>query len=481
MAELQQSFEVLTQLDDATLHGELKRTVGAANALTAELLAQLGELEARGIYRERACSSLYTYCVYELRMSEDAAQRRCRAARLARQFPVLLDMVAEASIQLTGILLLGPHLTAENHRELLARARYRTKREIERLVAMVAPRPDVQARVEPLRRAGAEGTATQLNVSDARGSRPRNTWAAFARALAGPVRQLQAGVGAGQAPPSPVGVAATPMAVTDEMWPATLPAVPERADEMRYKVQFTADQAYVDLLEEARDLLQHELPDRDLVEVQRRALQRLVEQLRRRKHAGTERPRVWKAPPTTGPVRRRPVSSRHPPAAVRRAVWQRDGGRCAYVDERGTRCRETAGLEFHHLEAHALGGPTSEPNLSLRCRAHNALAAEHDFGRQLMQRYTRAGRDDAHSSSAGRAAEAARGGPRRRGARTLDDYGGLGLGTAHSGRRQDEPPARSDQILPAAAVRSPALRRDQGGRRGLSRSQTTVGAEHDAR
>src|SRR5215510_5996373 len=103
------SFSALSQLTDECLHGEVKRLAGRANTLTAELLAHLGEVEARGIHRERACSSLYTYCVYELCMSEDEAQRRCRAARLARQFPVLLQMLAEASIHLTGLLLIGPH------------------------------------------------------------------------------------------------------------------------------------------------------------------------------------------------------------------------------------------------------------------------------------------------------------------------------------------------------------------------------------
>ena len=126
------------------------RLVGRANTLTAELLAHLGEVEARGIHRERACSSLYTYCVYELCMSEDEAQRRCRAARLARQFPVLLEMLAEASIHLTGVLLIGPHLTADNQSELLARVRYRTKREIERIVGELAPASDLPPRVEVL-------------------------------------------------------------------------------------------------------------------------------------------------------------------------------------------------------------------------------------------------------------------------------------------------------------------------------------------
>jgi len=152
------SMNSLAQLTDASLHSELKRLVGCSNTLTAQLLAHLGEVEARGIHRERACSSLYTYCVYELRMSEDEAQRRCRAARLARQFPILLDMLAEASLHLTGLLLIGPHLTEENQAELLARARFRTKREIERLVAEIAPCRDVPSRIMPLHRAGAVDT-----------------------------------------------------------------------------------------------------------------------------------------------------------------------------------------------------------------------------------------------------------------------------------------------------------------------------------
>jgi hypothetical protein len=65
---------------------------------------------------------------------------------------------------------------------------------------------------------------------------------------------------------------------------------------------------------------------------------------------------------------------------VRRQVFDRDGGRCTHVDPRGQRCRETSLLELHHREPHARGGPDSAENLTLRCRAHNALAAERDFG-----------------------------------------------------------------------------------------------------
>ena len=58
----------------------------------------------------------------------------------------------------------------------------------------------------------------------------------------------------------------------------------------RYKVQFTASQEYVDLLERARDLLSHALPDRSIEEVHLRALRTLVAGLEKKKYAATDTP-----------------------------------------------------------------------------------------------------------------------------------------------------------------------------------------------
>ena len=77
---------------------------------------------------------------------------------------------------------------------------------------------------------------------------------------------------------------------------------------------------------------------------------------------------------------------RHVPAAVRRAVFERDEGRCTYTAASGQRCRETRHLELHHVHAFSRQGEHTNENLTLRCRAHNALAAESDFGRDLIER-----------------------------------------------------------------------------------------------
>ena len=120
----------LAQLSDDELLANTRRLVGKSNQLLAALLAHLAEVETRGIHRSRRCASLYTYCIYELRFSEDAAARRSAAARLTKEFPILLEAVAAGELHLTGLLMIGPHVTAENHERVLGRAKFRTKNEL---------------------------------------------------------------------------------------------------------------------------------------------------------------------------------------------------------------------------------------------------------------------------------------------------------------------------------------------------------------
>jgi hypothetical protein len=81
--------------------------------------------------------------------SEDAALKRVRVARLAERLPRVLDELRSGAIHLTGLFLLSQHLTRENAEALLAEARHRSRRELERLIASWFPRPDVPERVVP--------------------------------------------------------------------------------------------------------------------------------------------------------------------------------------------------------------------------------------------------------------------------------------------------------------------------------------------
>jgi hypothetical protein len=149
----------LETIPDEQLLTSVRKLVAKSNLALAELLAHLGEVEARGLHRSRACASLYTYCVYQLRMSEDAAFRRAKAARFVRRFPELFDRIAKGELHLTGLLMLGPHLDCPERTEILERARFRSKREIEKLVARIDPKLPVPGLVVPLGPAPARTTS----------------------------------------------------------------------------------------------------------------------------------------------------------------------------------------------------------------------------------------------------------------------------------------------------------------------------------
>src|SRR5882724_11627826 len=159
----------MASISDDELFATVRHLTARSNVALADLLLHLGEVERRGVHRLRACASLYTYCIYELRLSEDAAFRRSKAARLVREYPELHDAIAKGEIHLTGVLMIGPHLGGERHVEILRRARFRSKRDLLRLLAEIDPKPEVPALVEPIGPAPA-GRATHAVFAN--GSRP---------------------------------------------------------------------------------------------------------------------------------------------------------------------------------------------------------------------------------------------------------------------------------------------------------------------
>jgi hypothetical protein len=177
---------------------------------------------------------------------------------------------------------------------------------------------------------------------------------------------------------------------------------------LRYGVQFSAEEEYVQLVERAKALLSHLHSKSTLEEIHLRAMRLLVADLEKRRFGKAARPRrvadKGEAPlhePSEASESSEPNEPNEPnepsepraarprgryiPAAVRREVFERDAARCTFIESTGQRCRESDCLELHHLQAFAQGGGHDSPNLTLRCRAHNALAAEEDFGRNFVQ------------------------------------------------------------------------------------------------
>jgi 5-methylcytosine-specific restriction endonuclease McrA len=128
-----------------------------------------------------------------------------------------------------------------------------------------------------------------------------------------------------------------------------------------------------------QELLCHQIPSRNVVEVLHFALKCVIRERQSRKHAATTKPRAIRSDsrPSANP--------RYIPANVRRAVHERDRDQCTFVSEDGRRCSARGSLEYDHIEPVARGGGSTVENLRLRCRAHNQFEAERMFGTGFME------------------------------------------------------------------------------------------------
>src|SRR4051794_25674486 len=143
-------FWNLVDVSDTRLRSGLAELLAAGYRTEARILAHLAEVELRKIHLKDGCESLYEYCIRVLRLSNSEAFHRITAARIARQFPVVFNLIEQRQLHLTAVCLLRDYLTPENHRELLGEAANKTKWQVQELLARRFPRPDVQSRVRKL-------------------------------------------------------------------------------------------------------------------------------------------------------------------------------------------------------------------------------------------------------------------------------------------------------------------------------------------
>lgn len=370
-------------LSDVGLLSQVSLLARCERSTIADLVAHLAEFDSRRLYRGEGHSSLFTYCTAVLRFSEFGSYNRIEAARAARRFPVVLDLLADGSLNLATVRMLAPHLTAENFDAVVAEAKGKSKRAVEVIVARLAPRPDAPTIVRRLPAPAPAAAVPRIEPTAALdgGSLPP-VCAQFVGTRSTETAEASAATAAASLT---AGASTTPLAMADEAStgagavspPLVLQQAPKRAvveplSAERFRIQFTIGTETYERLGRVQDLLRREIPDGDIATIFERALGVLLVDAERRKSAATPRPRAGRA---------LKPGSRHIPAQVRREVWTRDDGQCAFVAPNGRRCEARAFLEFHHCRPWAVGGPSDLPNVSLRCRTHNLWEAETYFDR----------------------------------------------------------------------------------------------------
>jgi hypothetical protein len=350
----------LASLPSDQLLSRLHTLIRRGSAVEAELLAHLGEIDARRLYLGEACSSMFHYCVRVLHFAEAVAYKRIAAARAARRHPEIMEAVRRGDLHVTGVSLLAPQLTSGNGVELIEAARHKTADEIRRLLADRQPKPDVPASVRRSPTPAAPRSPIPLD-------------SVSAKAPSGaPESEPGDAERYGVAGTAPIGPTPPPDSSTDRAH-----TQPLGGD--RYCVRFTADRELHEQLRELQALMRHQVPDGDIGKILARAVSVLLEQVRRQKFGETAAPRP--ASPSDG------HPSRHVPASIRRTVVRRDGGRCTYVSPGGRRCGAREFLEFHHRDPWARTHAHPVEGIALRCRAHNQYEACRDFGQRHMARF----------------------------------------------------------------------------------------------
>lgn len=323
----------VADLTDAELESRLKRLSGIERKALVLLLGHLGEFDKRRIHAERGHQSLFAYCLSVLGYSEQAAYKRIQAARAARDHPVVLERLANGELTLTAVVILAPHLRADNVAELLEAARGRRTRDIEALAAGLAPRPDCNDLLRAIPAPLEKATPQEIARIPALSALPET--------------------------------ARVPSAASDKIEPLSAE---------RHLFRFTGSYGLRIKYERARALLSGPRSRGSMEAVVEAGLDALLDRLdperRIARRKARRRKRLIPLP-----------SARRISAGLRDTVWERDGGRCTFTAPDGVRCAATSRLEIDHVRPYALGGPSDDAaNLRLMCRTHNQLLARRVFG-----------------------------------------------------------------------------------------------------
>ncbi len=373
---------MIASLDSKLLARRLHDLVGEERNVQVDFLLHLDEFDRRRAYLEEGYGSLWEWCLRSLHLRECAAGLRIAAMRVLRRFPRLEPALRDGRLCMSTLTLLGQVLTDENADELLARAAYGTKAEVDSLVASVKPRaaPADGVRKLPEPR---EGPSEPVGVPATAPLHRKAQPLPFAAQVPAPRGAADPEVSHDAGPVGRTGIA--PVASLPRR---DVPAEMRAISEDRWSLRVTIDRNLKDELETLTALLSHVVPRGDLAAVLSEAIRCGIEKHGKRK--GAVEPRRHRSP-DPGKAQAS-LDPRAIPIEVRRRVWKRDGGRCTWTSPDGRRCESRWKLELDHVTPPLFGGTATIDNLCLRCRGHNLLHAEQVYGREHMDRFRREAR-----------------------------------------------------------------------------------------
>jgi hypothetical protein len=315
------NFDKLSDADIEIQIGEAVRSESKAQTLVLHLLA---EVERRRIYSKEH-PSLFEYCVKTLKYSNGAAQRRIDTMRAMKVMPEIENKIISGELNLTSVSRAQSFLRHEAKKEKA----YSLK--------------DKKELLEKL-----ENKSTRECIETL--------------------------------------VAISPESVR---YDKRREVTPEKTE-----LRVTLDKNLIEKLDRLKSLMSHKNPgmtDSELIsEMADLALQKLdpMKKVARQKSLPAPEVPTDQDIPTSGVATGRHIpaqevpTSRYIPSHLRKAVWDRDQGRCTRPG-----CGTQFFLEIDHIKPIAQGGKTVLSNLRLLCKAHNQRAAVEAFGFDHMNQF----------------------------------------------------------------------------------------------
>jgi hypothetical protein len=408
----------LELLEARQLRDALKQLLRKEQAAMADFLMALADFDRLRGWEPLGHASFFAFLHFEMGLSNSAAFYRMSASRLIQRIPELVEPMASGRLCLSTTAELAKVVTEENWTEVAPRFFGLSAREAREVVA------ELQSREAPPLRAVVTLLAPPLLTLGSPQETPKST--PLARSACPPDQS--------SCSPSPASFDTDPESLLTSEEELTHPTrgLSPRDDtepltaELR-RLHVTVSRPFLKKLEAARDGLSHAIPGATMEQVLEAALDLLLEkqakargQVKRpRTTLATAAPREARlaievmAPrlenPTLTEGQQFPAANcsvarpegrairregpREPiPAAVRRAVWERDGQHCTWPLDGGGYCGSSYRLELDHIIPWAEWGPSTVENLRLVCGRHNALAARRTFGSRCADRYGGANR-----------------------------------------------------------------------------------------
>ncbi|MCB9883616.1 MAG: HNH endonuclease [Planctomycetes bacterium] len=360
------------QLSDDELHSQATQLASIMLRHTAQLIAHISVIADKQAFRPEY-TSLFTYCINELGLSEGETHVRTQVANVCRRHPELLDSLGANRMSLTVAGKLSPHLNMENASELITACEGMTRRQVEEYLVQF--------------KHGKEVTPGIRAVS-------------VANTLPGPTKdeeECESTPESSSAPSLPVPSFHRPVRRIEPVKPDVFNFRFAASGAFRDKLERLAEVVgVVDVTGRLAELLdmaiEHALeardPQRKLERRRKRQARKASEKQGSNVAPASVSPRpdeVAIAIESAPPVIPSKPPSRYVSSELRELVFERANYRCEFVTGGGVRCGARTGLQVDHIVPHGLHGPTVLANLRCFCGVHNRWVAEQVYGEEFMR------------------------------------------------------------------------------------------------